>query len=96
MAAPLSKFYGKVWVGFCFHTGKHFFLRDFILKSTERALVLLKVCTRDFQNSPPFARSACFYVIISGNFECFQYFNFEIDFLENENLFQKTGVPFFS
>ena len=22
--------------------------------------------------------------------------NFEIDFLENENLFQKTGVPFFS
>ena len=33
---------------------------------------------------------------ISGNFERFQYFNFETDFLENENLFQKTGVPFFS
>ena len=32
---------------------------------------------------------------ISGNFERFQYFNFEADFLENENLFQKTGVPFF-
>ena len=31
---------------------------------------------------------------ISGNFERFQYFNFETDFLENENLFQKTGVPF--
>ena len=31
---------------------------------------------------------------ISENFEHFQYFNFEIDFLENENLFQKTGVPF--
>ena len=30
---------------------------------------------------------------ISGNFEHFQYVNFEIDFLENENLFQKTGVP---
>ena len=25
----------------------------------------------------------------------FQYFNFETDFLENENLFQKTGVPSF-
>ena len=31
---------------------------------------------------------------ISGNFERFQYFNFEIDFLENENLFQKTGAQF--
>ena len=31
---------------------------------------------------------------ISGTFEHFQYFNFERDFLENENLFQKTGVTF--
>ena len=31
---------------------------------------------------------------ISGNFKRFQYFNFETDFLENENLFQKTEVPF--
>ena len=50
----------------------------------------------DFQNSSPFERSACFYVTINENFERFQYFNFETDFLENENLFQKTGVPFFS
>ena len=50
----------------------------------------------DFQNSPPFERSACFYVTISENFEHFQYFNFEADFLENENFFQKTGLPFFS
>ena len=50
----------------------------------------------DFQNSSPFERSACFYITISGNFEHFRYFNFEIDFLENDNLFQKTGVPFFS
>ena len=27
------------------------------------------------------------------NFKRFQYFNFETDFLENENLFQKTGAP---
>ena len=39
---------------------------------------------------------ARFYVTISGNFERFQYFYFETDFLENENPFQKTGVPFFS
>ena len=50
---------------------------------------------KDFQNSPPFERSACFYVTISENFKRFHYFNFETDFLENRNLFQKTGVPFF-
>ena len=52
--------------------------------------------TRIFQKSPPFAGSACFYVTISGNFECFQYYNFETDFLENENLFQKPEALFFS
>ena len=31
---------------------------------------------------------------ITGNFERFQYINFETNFLGNENLFQKTGVPF--
>ena len=59
-------------------------------------MFLLKNGTRDFQNSPPLERSACFYVTISENFEHFQYFNFETDFLENENFFQKTGVLFFS
>ena len=72
------------------------FLRVFILRSTERAQVLLENDTRNFQNSPPFERSTYFYVTISENFKRFQYFNFETNFLENENLFQKTGVPFFS
>ena len=58
--------------------------------------MLLKNGNRDFQNSPPFERWACFYLTISGNFERFQYFKFEKDFLEIGNLFQKTGVPFFS
>ena len=49
------------------------FHRDFILKSTERALVLLKNSARDFQNSPPYKRSACFFVTITGNLERFQY-----------------------
>ena len=65
-------------------------------KRTERAQVLLKNGTRDFQNSPPFERSACFYVIITENFKRFQYFDFETDFLESEKLFQKTGILFFS
>ena len=41
-----------------------------------------------------FERSACFYVTVSEGFKRFQYFNFETNFLENENLFQKTGVHF--
>ena len=35
-----------------------------------------------------------FYVTISESFKRFQCFNFETNFLEKENLFQKTGVPF--
>ena len=31
---------------------------------------------------------------IAENFKRFQYFDFETDFLANENLFQKTEVPF--
>ena len=33
---------------------------------------------------------------ITGNLERFQYFNFELSFLLNEKVFQKTGVPRFS
>ena len=36
------------------------------------------------------------FVTVSGNFDLFQYFNFETDFLENKKLFQKTVVPFFN
>ena len=71
------------------------FLRGFIFKPTERAWILLKNRTRDFKNSPPFERSTCLYVTVSGNFERFQYFNFETGFPENENLFQKV-VQFFT
>ena len=41
----------------------------------------------DFKNRNLFARSAYFYVTISGNFERFQYFNFEADFLKKKNFF---------
>ena len=75
---------------------KTLFLRGIILKPTEKAYILLKNGTRGFQNSPRFERSACFYVTISESFKRFQHFNFETNFLENENLFQETGVPFCS
>ena len=67
------------------------FFRGFVLKPMKRAHVFLKHGTRDLQNGPPFSEI--------GKFLCdnrFQYFNFETDFLVNENLFQKNGVPFFS
>ena len=74
---------------YCLNTGKGFFL-----KPTKREYVLLKNSTRDFQNSSPFEKSACFYVTIIGNFEHFQYFNFETNFPENENLFKKLEYHF--
>ena len=42
-----------------------------------------------------FAQSVKFYYTFS-ILKRFQYFNFETDFLENENHFQKTAVQFFS
>ena len=75
---------------------KTFFRWGFTLKPTERVQVLLQTGSWDFQNSPPFGRSTCFYVAIIENFQGFQYFKFETNFLKNENLFQKTGAPFFS
>ena len=62
----------------------------------ERAKVVLKNGARDFQNSPPFEGSACFYLIISETFERFQFFSFETAFLGNGKPFQETGVVFFS
>ena len=44
---------------------KIFFLRGFILKLSDRAYFLLEKGTTDFQNSPLFERSICFYVTIS-------------------------------
>ena len=61
---------------------------------TERVQILLKNGTRDFQNSPPAERLASFYVTISESFKRFQYFNFETNFLENENFLKKLEYRF--
>ena len=60
MVAPFSEFYGKVWVSFCVNIGNRWTLREFILYPAERTQILLKNCTRDFQNSPPLERSDVF------------------------------------
>ena len=52
-------------------------------------LVLLKNGPRDFQNSPRFERSACFYVTISESFKRFQYFKFEQIFWKTKTFFKK-------
>ena len=73
---------------------KTLFLRRFILKSAEGTQALLRQDNRNFHNSSPFERLACFCVKITGNSERFQFFNFETNFLKNKYLFQKTGYRF--
>ena len=35
MVAPFSKFYNKIWVGFCLNTGKRFFVELSLKANTE-------------------------------------------------------------
>ena len=91
-----TSFTAKFELDFALTLASAFSKRFHFKANRKRALVLLKNCIWNFEHSPPFVKSACFYVTISGYFECFQYFNFETNFLEDENLFQKTGEWFFS
>ena len=54
---------------FLFQHRKKVFFKSFILKPLKRTYVLLINVIRNFQNSPPFGRSACFYLTITGNDE---------------------------
>ena len=72
------------------------FSYSFHFKANRKSIGSFKNGTRDFQNSSLFERSAFFYVTISESFKRFQSSNFETTFLENENLFQKAGIRFFS
>ena len=84
--ATFSNVYGKSCVGFCLNTGKR--AQKFHFRSNRKRKVPLENSARDFQYIPLFQRSACFYVKITGHFDCFQYFNFETNFLKKENVFQ--------
>ena len=88
MVALFSTFYNKIWVGFCLNTGKCFFLEVSFYSKQKKHRYFYKTVLL-------FEKSACFYVTISAHFERFQYFYFKTDFLENENLLQKTAVLFF-
>ena len=90
----LASFTAKSELVFVLTQGNAFSQR-FHFKANRKSIYFLKNGSGDFQNSPPFERSASFYVTVTGNIERFQYFNFETNFLENENLFQKTRVLFF-
>ena len=71
-------------------TFENTFCYSFFLKPTERAQILLKSSTTDFQNSPLFEKLACFYVTFSESFKRFQYFNFGMSFWEKEPFSEKN------
>ena len=74
-----------------FLTQESIYSWKFYFKANRKSLGSSKNGTRDFKNGLLFQRSAYFYVTITGGFEHYQYFNFVISFLKNENLFW-TGV----
>lgn len=85
-ATFLNNFYGKLWVGFCLKTGKYLFVSLFVFisrfhfKNNRKSIfkiVIFKVALplRDW-----------YVLTITRGF----YFDFEISFLENENLFLKN------
>ena len=92
----VQQVYSKISVGFCLNTGKCFLL-DVSFKNQQKEHKFFKKTVLGIYNMALRFRdqSTCFNVTISGDFERFQYFNFETSFLENEILFQKTGVHFF-
>ena len=65
------------------------FLTVFILKPTERALILLKNGLRNFQNSPLFERLASFYVTISEGFKLFSNLTLKKNFWKTKTFFTK-------
>ena len=82
--APFSKFYAKIWVGFVLTQEN---VRGFFSKSRERAQVILRNGTGEFQNGHPFERSAT-----AGNEERFQYFTLKQIFWKWETFFKKWST----
>ena len=68
-------------------TQEHAFSQRFHFKANRKSKGSSKNRYQGFLKYPPFERSACYYVTISRNFEGFQYFSFETNFLKNANPF---------
>ena len=94
MVVPFSKVCSKIWIEFCVLTPGNAFPQKFYFKTNRKNIESYKSGTRGFQNSPLFERLPSFYLTISGNIERFQYFNFEIGFVENVNLIKKLEYGF--
>ena len=94
MTAPFSSFTAKCELGFL-NTGKRF-LRGSVLKPTEAACVLLKTVLGIFKIA---LRLTYRHVFMRQSVETLNVFNtltLKQNFLVNEDLFPKTGVPFYS
>ena len=89
-----ASFNAKFGLVFVLKHWKALFLKRFHFKANRKSIDSSK--KRSLKRyPPPFERLACFYMTIRGNFERFQYFNFETDFLGNENLIQKNWSTVF-
>ena len=89
-----QQIYGKIWVGFCLNTGKRFFLEVLFYSQQKKHDSSKKKGTKDFQNSFPFKRAACFCVAISGNFEQFQYLTLKQTSRKTKTFFKKLEYSF--
>ena len=70
-------------------TFENLFSQSFHFKTNRKSMGSSKKRYQGFQNSPPFERSACFYLTICESFKRFQYFNFETNFLKKTKTFFK-------
>ena len=68
--------------------------RGFIFKPTERPYVPLKNGARNFRNSSPFKRLACFYVTITGDCERFTTLALKQVFLKTKTFCRKLECRF--
>ena len=68
-------------------------LSRFYFKTNRNILYYSKDDTRDFYKSPPFKISVCFYVRITGDFQHFQFLNFETSFMK-KYFFRKVEYRF--
>ena len=63
-------------------------------EANRKSTGFLRNGTRNFLNSPPFERSACFSATICENLERFQYFNLKQIFQKTKTFFRKLEYPF--
>ena len=89
MVAPLNKFYGKIWFGFCLDTGKHFFLEVFF-KVNRKSIGSSKKWNQGLSKKPFFWEISVFNVF---NTLILKQIFWKVKI---ENLFQKSRGQLFS